>query len=312
MRVLVTGSAGFIGSRVAMMLLEESAEVFGVDCLSGDLYPRKDKEERLELLREWPSFTPVIGDLAEIELDPIIGECDVVIHEAAMPGLTLSWESFTTYTHSNVIATERLLKALVDNPDVHLVHASTSSVYGLNALGAEDDPLEPVSPYGVTKLAAEHLIHAYTRNFGLRATVLRYFSVYGPSQRPDMAYERFCEKLARSEPIPITGDGRQSRTNTHINDVARATIAAAHKRLAGETLNICGDQEMALLDVLSIFADEIGVTPELIFNEPRPGDQYRTRGDASKARAFLDWEPLVPLEDGLRAQARDVLKRLGA
>jgi len=312
MRVLVTGSAGFIGARVTKMLLDEGAEVFGVDSFSDDLYPREKKDQRFSELRAWSSFTPISGDLVDLDLLPIISQCEVVIHEAAMPGLVLSWNKFSIYTHSNVIATERLLNSLARIPDVHLVYASTSSVYGLNALGDEGGPLNPISPYGVTKLAAEHLVDAYSRNFGLSATVLRYFSVYGPSQRPDMAYERFCEKLVTGDAIAITGDGHQSRTNTHIDDVARATVSAAHKRLAGQTMNICGDQEMELLDVIDVFASEIGVTPNLVFRDPRPGDQYRTRGDASKACRLLEWQPRVPLEQGLRGQARHVVKRLNS
>ena len=308
----MTGSAGFIGARVAKMLLDDGAEVFGLDSLLEELYPREQKEQRFSDLRAWSSFTPIKGDLVDLDLLPIISQCEVVIHEAAMPGLTLSWEKFPTYTHCNLIATERLLKAIAQTPDVHLVYASTSSVYGLNAVGDEEGPLDPVSPYGVTKLAAEHLVNAYTLNFGVSATVLRYFSVYGPSQRPDMAYERFCEKLITGGAIEITGDGHQSRTNTHVDDVARATVSAAHKRLAGQTMNICGDQEMELLDVIDVFASEIGVAPNLVFRDPRLGDQYRTRGDSSKARLLLEWQPSVPLEQGLRDQARHVVERLNS
>ena len=312
MKILVTGSAGFIGARVAQRLLDEGAEVIGVDSLSEDLYPRVHKERRLSQLRSQRSFTPVVGDLVDLDLLPILDQCECVIHEAAVPGLMLSWDQFSSYAQSNVIATERLLRAMARSPHVHLVHASTSSVYGLNALGDEGGPLRPVSPYGVTKLASEQLVYAYARNFGLSATVLRYFSVYGPSQRPDMAYERFCEKLVKGETIDVTGDGHQSRTNTHVDDVARATVDAAHRRLAGETMNICGDQEMELLEVISILASEIGVTADLAFKDPRPGDQYRTRGDASKAHRLLDWCPNVPLEDGLRDQARSVVERLNS
>ena len=310
MTVLVTGVAGFIGARVAQMLLDEGTCVLGIDSLSDHLYPREDKERRLTQLRLSPCFTLVEADLVDVDLVPILRQCEVVIHEAAVPGLTLSWERFCAYAHNNIMATERLLQAITRNPSIHLVHASTSSVYGLNALGDEGGPLNPVSPYGVTKLAAEHLVDAYAANFGVRATTLRYFSVYGPSQRPDMAYERFCEDLVTGRTITITGDGHQSRTNTHIDDVARATISAAHRRLAGETMNICGNQEMELLDVIDLFADEIGVAPKLAFEDPRPGDQYRTSGDASKAQALLEWSPTVPLERGLRDQARNVAARL--
>lgn len=309
MKVLVTGSAGFIGSKVCELLLEAGIDVIGLDSMSNRLYPTATKAARHLQLKSWNAFSSLEGDVAEVDLHALIEGCDVIVHEAALPGLTLSWDAFADYNYNNVTVLGRLLKALTAFPKVRLVHASTSSVYGRTAVGDESQPLNPVSPYGVTKMAAEQLVYAYAVNFGVQATVLRYFSVYGPHQRPDMAYERFCHKLLLNETIPITGNGQQSRSNTYIDDVARATVAAVGSHEVGGVFNICGDEEMQLIEVVRILADELDVKPRFEFLENRPGDQFRTKGDASQARTRLRWVPRVSMNEGLRAQARSARDR---
>jgi nucleoside-diphosphate-sugar epimerase len=164
-------------------------------------------------------------------------------------------------------------------------------------------PTEPFSPYGVSKLAAEKLVQAYVANFGLDAVILRYFSLYGPRQRPDMGYHLFCEAMLDERPITVFGDGRQRRSNTYVSDAVSATVAALAGGAPGDVLNVCGDETIALLDAIGVLADELGVQPVLEFREPRPGDQRDTAGDAGRAREVLGWAPRVPVETGLRRQA---------
>lgn len=304
MRVVVTGVAGFIGSAVARALLASGDEVVGVDCLLPDLYPADVKQRQVDALvgRQGFSFAPL--DLRTDEVRPLLEDADVVVNMAALPGLAKSWECFAAYQGCNTLVVQRLLAGLADHPDVHLVQASTSSVYGRLAQGDEAGPLAPISPYAVTKLAAEHLVSAYRAGFGVRATVLRYFSVYGPGQRPDMAYSILCERLLEGRAVQVTGDGRQTRSNTYVDDVVAATVEACRIRPDGAVLNVCGSERISLLDALGVLADELGEQPHVEFLPGRAGDQAHTGGDAARAREVLGWRPVVGIEDGLRRQAR--------
>jgi UDP-glucuronate 4-epimerase len=308
MKIVVTGSAGFIGSHLAEALLAAGHEVVGLDCFT-DYYARSEKEANLAGLLDEPGFTFVDADLRTDDLVPIVDGADVVINEAATPGLVLSWDDFDRYQSCNLSAVKRLADACVATSVGHLIQASTSSVYGAEATGPEDSPTLPVSPYGVTKLAAEHLLRAYRETSGLPLTILRYFSIYGPRQRPDMAYRIFCERLLDGEPLRVYGDGGQSRSNTYVSDCVAATMAAIDGPADGSIFNIGGGQELKLLDAIAILGDSLGVEAKIEYRDARRGDQRRTVADVSQARVVLGWTPEVEPETGLAELVRWVRER---
>lgn len=309
MKVVVTGAAGFIGSHLCEALVGSGHEVLGIDCFT-DYYARPDKEANLSVVRGLTGFTFVEADLRTDALEPLLEGADAVVNEAATPGLVLSWDDFDRYQSTNLSAVKRLVDASIATGVGHLIQASTSSVYGAQATGSEDSPCLPVSPYGVTKLAAEHLLRAHSETFGLPLTILRYFSIYGPRQRPDMAYRIFCERLLRGEPITVYGDGRQSRSNTYVSDCVAATVAALDGPADGSIFNIGGGREVELLEAISILARHLGVEPVIEYREARRGDQRRTVADIGRARAVLGWEPQVEPEAGLLSEVRWVQERL--
>jgi nucleoside-diphosphate-sugar epimerase len=284
--------------------LSQGHEVTGLDSFNEELYPRAPKESNLQRLGESNEFTFVEKDIVTSNIFAEVQWADVIIHEAAMPGLVKSWAVFDQYSLANLTGTQRILEAIRNSPETHLVHASTSSVYGRFAVGDETLPTNPVSPYGVTKLSAEQLITAYRENYGVKATVLRYFSVYGPYQRPDMAYAKFCKLLLEGKSIQVTGDGTQSRSNTYVEDVAAATGLASEARIDGLVANICGAQNLSLNDAISIIANELDCEPKIQYVEAAAGDQVNTHGDASLAAKSLGWKPRTEIEMGLRLQTR--------
>src|SRR5437588_6329073 len=226
MRYLVTGAAGFIGSHLSERLLALGHEVVGLDCFV-PYYPKPLKERNLAEAKKHPKFQFLPLDLRADDLKPAVDGVDVVYHLAAMPGLVASWTEFDLYLGCNVTATQRLLEAVKGSKSLkRLVYGSTSSVYGRFASGDETLPTKPVSPYGVTKLAGEHLCRAYADAFGLPVVALRYFSVYGPRQRPDMGYHKFMRALLDGQPVTVCGDGQQVRGNTYVDDCVAATVAA--------------------------------------------------------------------------------------
>lgn len=303
MRVVVTGAAGFVGSHLVEALAGRGDDVVAVDCLLPDSYSASIKAENLKALARLPGVECRTVDLRTDDLASVVAGADAVVNEAAMPGLMKSWTDFDVYVGCNLLAVERLLAAIEREAVGRFVQISTSSVYGRFAIGDESLPTEPFSPYGVSKLAAEKLVLAHVANFGLDATILRYFSLYGPRQRPDMGYHLFCEAMLDGRPITVFGDGRQRRSNTYVSDAVSATVAALDRGSAGDVANVCGDETIELLDVIGVLADELGVEPILEFAPPRPGDQRDTSGDATRARRILGWAPNVPLEVGLRRQA---------
>lgn len=308
MRILVTGVAGFIGSHLAEQLLHDGHEVVGVDCFT-DYYGRSTKEANLESACRRPGFRFHELDLRDAALEPVLDGVDVVINQAAMAGLMRSWTDFATYASCNVLGLERLIAACRAVGVPRFLQISTSSVYGANAVGDEMAPTRPVSPYGVTKLAAEHLLLAHVAVHGFPAAILRYFSIYGPRQRPDMAYHIFTEALIDGQPITVYGDGRQSRTNTFVTDAVAGTIAAIDGAQVGGIYNIGGGEELALLDAIGIIADELGTTARIRHEPPRPGDQRRTWADIGRASATFGYEPTTRPREGLAAQVRWHLER---
>jgi UDP-glucuronate 4-epimerase len=303
MKVLVTGAAGFIGSHVCERLLADGNEVVGLDAFTA-YYARDRKEQNLRHLLLSSRFQFIEADLRTDELAPILEGVQCVVHEAAMPGLPLSWSDIDGYATCNVVATARVLDASVKARVERFVHVSTSSVYGRIAVGDETAPLEPVSPYGITKLAGEHLAMAYMGAYGLPVVVLRYFSVFGPRQRPDMAYHIFIERLRRGEPITVFGDGTQTRSNTFIDDCVNGTVLAMAHGEPGEAYNLGGAEALSLREAIEIIAGQLGIRPTIEFAPRRIGDQVDTAADCRKAERAFGYRPDTDLTEGLAAQVR--------
>lgn len=302
---LVTGAAGFIGSAVVTRLASQGKNVVAVDGLIESNYSKVVKENKWNWLQNnYPNVKFLKGDLRNPDFVESLPKVKSFINLAAVPGLVLSWNNFDLYLSCNVSAVKNILDYAVKNKIENFIHASTSSVYGAVAHGNETSGLNPVSPYGVSKLAAENLIKAFNENFGLDYKVLRYFSVYGPNQRPDMAYSIFCRKLLQGETIKIYGDGSQVRTNTYIDDVARVTIEVCElKDRQNEVYNVAGETPITVLDALLKLAEHLQVDPKFEFFPKRPGDQRTTLGDISKLVKDGIRVNSVTLEEGLRNQA---------
>jgi nucleoside-diphosphate-sugar epimerase len=301
MKCFVTGAAGFIGSHLCERLVQDGHAVTGVDAFI-PYYPRAVKEANLQITRAHPSFTFGEVDLRRDQLEDMVADTDMIFHLAAMPGLTRSWTDFDLYESCNVIATQRLLDIAWRLPGLRrFVYASTSSVYGRSGSGDESLPTRPISPYGVTKLAAENLCRAYAEEHGLPLIVLRYFSVYGPRQRPDMGYHRFVQALLKSEPVTVYGDGMQVRGNTYVSDCIDATVLAAQGP-AGETYNIGGGETATVWDILQKLETIIGRKADVRQEPARLGDQRSTFADTTKLSRKFDWRPRVSLDVGLARQ----------
>ena len=301
MRVVVTGAAGFIGSTLSEALVAAGHEVVGLDAFI-DYYPRPMKEANLAGLSGAPGFRFAEVDLRTDDLDPWLDGAEAIVHEAAMAGLMRSWTDLELYTSCNILATNRLIDAARRASVRRFVLASTSSVYGTEAVGDEERPLEPSSPYGITKLAAEKLVLANVALHGFPATIIRYFSIYGPRQRPDMAYHLFTEALLDRRPITVFGDGEQTRSNTYIDDAVDGTLRALERGAVGGIYNIGGGRTISLNEAIALIAEHVGVEPIIERRAARPGDQRHTSADVSRARAALGYEPKVEPRDGLARQ----------
>jgi nucleoside-diphosphate-sugar epimerase len=303
-RVLVTGCAGFIGSHLCERLVEQGCDVLGVDCFTS-YYARERKERNVALLRDAPAFTLIEADLAAAPMDGLLEGVDTVFHLAAQAGVRGSFgESFRDYVVANVLATQRLLEQAVRTPVGAFVYASSSSVYGDAAAypTSEDTERRPVSPYGMTKVATEELAGVYHRCFGVPVVGLRYFTAYGPRQRPDMAFWRFLHCALGDTPLPLNGDGRQIRDFTFVDDVVDGTLAAARLGRMGAVYNVGGGSPVPLIDVVRMIGDLVG-RPVEVAHLPAPvGDPRQTGCDPSLAMAELGFVPRTPLRDGLAAQ----------
>jgi nucleoside-diphosphate-sugar epimerase len=302
MRICVTGAAGFVGSHLSESLVREGHDVVGLDSFV-PYYDRSVKERNLApTLTGSPRFGLAEVDLRDGDLDAVLDGVDGVVHCAAMPGLAKSWSNFALYQDCNLLGTQRLVEAARRARVSRFVHISTSSVYGLDATGDETTPATPNSPYGVTKLAAEQLALAYHRTYDLPVTVLRLFSVYGPRQRPDMAYNIFVDAVTNGRPVTVHGDGLQTRSNTYIDDAVAAITAALERCPVGEVFNIGGGKLVTVLDALRLIGEHAGATPVITWSPPRPGDQRTTSAVIDKARAVLGYAPTVDPTDGLKRQ----------
>jgi len=303
-RVVVTGAAGFIGSHLCERLLADGHEVVGIDSFS-DYYEQERKEQNLIAARARPNFTLEVADLVDADLERILDGATVVFHLAGQPGVRPSWGGhFDRYVHDNIVATQRLLESLRESQLRKLVFASSSSVYGdAEMFPTKESALpRPVSPYGMTKLAAEHLTFVYMRNFGIPATSLRYFTVYGPRQRPDMAFCRFMEALVDNQEIEIFGDGEQTREFTYVSDAVDGTVKAASADVVGQIINLGGGSRVTVNRVLDTLEDISRIKARRLHLPAAPGDPRHTGASINLARERLGWEPRVSLREGLTRQ----------
>lgn len=303
-RVLVTGAAGFIGSHLSERLIDAGHDVVGVDCFT-DYYARAIKESNLERLRQEQRFDLRELDLSHDDLDGLLEGVDVIFHLAAQAGVRGSFgDTFETYLRNNLQATQRLLEAAKERPVRAFVYASSSSVYG-NALvypTTEDTPRSPVSPYGMTKTATEDLTGTYERCFGIPVIGLRYFTAYGPRQRPDMAFNRFFKAILSDQPLTLLGDGTQVRDFTYVDDIVTGTIAAARLGRPGTAYNIGGGRSVQLNFAIETIERLTGRHAHIEPAPPQIGDAYRTGCDGQLALRDLGYRAQTPLENGLAAQ----------
>jgi nucleoside-diphosphate-sugar epimerase len=304
MKALVTGAAGFIGSHVAEALVGQGAQVVGVDCFT-DYYPREIKERNLTALRNAANFQFIEGALQALDVGRLLDGVTHVFHLAAQAGVRKSWGTdFGTYIAHNIDATQRLLEASKSLRLHRFVYASSSSVYGDAAPipMREDAYLQPLSPYGVTKLAAEHLCHLYFANYQVPTVSLRFFTVYGPRQRPDMAFNRFIRAGLAGQPITLYGDGEQTRDFTFVKDIVAANLAAGDRGTPGAVYNIGGGSRVSVNQVLDIIGRLVGRPLNIHREETQKGDMRDTFADTSRARADLGFAPEWTLEAGLAAE----------
>ncbi|HEX3643354.1 MAG TPA: NAD-dependent epimerase/dehydratase family protein [Ktedonobacteraceae bacterium] len=303
MRCFVTGVAGFVGSHLAERLLADGHEVCGIDSFAND-YDRSFKEHNLEGPRSWPMFRFIEGDLMEVVLQPMLEGVDWIFHQAGQEKGQADWGSaLTYYTESNVLVTLRLLEAALRFGWVRrFVYASSSSVYGEAARLPihEDAPERPHSPQGVSKLAAESLCSLYYRRFGLPIVSLRYFSVYGPRQRPDMAFHRFCKAMVCHEPLSLYGDGYQTRDFTYVGDVVEANIRAVMaNEVAGQVINIGSGTSVTLRRVVELLEEISGSRINVVVDDSQRDDVRHICADTQRAQQLLGYRPSMDLRDGL-------------
>jgi len=302
MKILVTGAAGFIGSHLCEKLLMDSGnEVIGVDTFIGPT-PRKLKQQNVKNLLQQSRFQLLEVDLLTVDLKSMLSDVDVIYHLAGMPGVRSSWgKDFDPYVTNNILVTQRLLEAAKDLPLKKFIYASTSSVYG-EKVGkvTEDAYLTPLSPYGITKLTGEHLCHVYLRSYNVPVVTVRFFTVYGPRQRPDMAFHRFIAQILKGEPVTIFGDGNQSRDFTYISDCIEGIFPLAYQEgLIGQTINIGGKERATVNEVIALIEQMTGKQASFHYSETVSGEPRHTWADISNAQKLLGYNPNISLKEGL-------------
>lgn len=309
-KVIVTGVAGFIGSNLTKRLLKEGYHVVGIDSFE-DYYPRWIKERNLVELKKHEGFNLIEGNIVELDLKPFIKGADYVFHLAAQAGVRGSFgQFFNIYVKNNILATQMLLEATRDSNIKRFIFASSSSVYGNTSVlpAKENNILLPYSPYGVTKMASEHLVKVYNDNFGVPSVSLRYFTVYGPGQRPDMAFHKFIKAIMENKAITIYGDGKQTRDFTYVSDIVDANILAMDAS-PGSVFNVGGGSRIGLLDVINIIGNIMNIKPEIDFQSSQKGDVKDTWADLTLAKEKLGYTPKVGLKEGL-AHEVEYIKQL--
>ncbi|MBU1699581.1 MAG: GDP-mannose 4,6-dehydratase [Candidatus Eisenbacteria bacterium] len=302
---IVTGAAGFIGSQLSDALLSAGWRVIGIDALDNN-YDCRIKEWNLESLKARREFQWIHGDLMEIDLTEILKGAHFVFHLAARPGVRDSWgENYRIYDRQNVLATQRLLEACIITRPRRLIYASSSSVYGEmpGRPVREDDAKRPMSPYGVSKLAGEHLVMAYHRCFKQSVAALRYFTVYGPRQRPDMAFHRFFRAIMTNNEILVFGDGNQTRDVTFVGDIVHATIQAMDQGSENGIYNIGGGHRVSINEILKTMEKILGQSIRIKYEKRPAGDPLHTGADIALARREISFKPKILLEEGLREMA---------
>ena len=297
MEVLITGCAGFVGSHLTEKMLEMGHSVIGIDCFK-DYYPKRYKEKNIENSLNDNNFELIEANILDIDVFP---EVDYIFHQAAQAGVRKSWgKSFKEYTDDNILGTQKLLEWYKNKKIEKLIYASSSSVYGDAILPmSEESMLKPMSPYGVTKLAAENLCHLYYKNYGVPIVSLRYFTVYGPRQRPDMAIHLFVKAILENELIKIYGDGNQTRDFTYISDVVDANLRAAFSNAKGEIFNVGGGNRITVNDLIRVIENTIGIKANLDYIEKQKGDVKDTLAKSVKIRE-LGWEPKIGIQEGIK------------
>jgi UDP-glucuronate 4-epimerase len=305
--VLITGVAGFVGHHTANYFLESGINVIGVDSLSNLLYPKKIKEENVHFLSKNKNFSFHKMDLSIESIEPLIGEVDSVINLAGLPGQVLSWSQFDEYQRANTLVVYNILNEIAKHPATYFLQISSSSAQG-NSSGSFQG--SPISPYGVSKLGAENLVKAYANELSLKTGILRLFSVFGPGQREDMAYAKFCNQIFNGTPISIYGDGNQTRSNTYVTDVSRAIYLSSLKKIANLHADVTSSESISLLESIDIIAEEIGKEPVVEFHARKLGDQYESKGNPDTLFELLDFQVETSIETGLRQQSRDYLKKI--
>ncbi|UCE17422.1 MAG: GDP-mannose 4,6-dehydratase [Gemmatimonadota bacterium] len=303
MKALVTGVAGFIGSHVAQELITRGFEVIGIDSFEG-FYPRRLKESNMSALRGDGGFTFLEENILDVDFGQLLSRVEYVFHLAAQAGVRSSWGThFDIYAKNNILATQKLLEAATACPLKRFIFTSSSSVYGdTNDLPMrEDAACRPVSPYGVSKLAAEHLCHLYWKSYDVPVVALRLFSVYGPRQRPDMAFHKFIKALLRDDEFEVYGDGSSTRDYTFVSDVTEAHLLALDAT-PGEVLNVGGGSRVSLRGVVETLGDLLGRAPKIKWTHVQKGDVRHTWADLSKIEELLHYRPKVQLEEGLQRE----------